>query len=343
MRTTATIYMLTGISIGTIMVTSSNSWMLAWLGLELNSFAILPLISKTKHPRSIEAATKYFLTQSTASCLILFASTINAWQTGTWTITQMPDKLPSTLMLIALTMKMGAAPMHLWLPEVMQGTTLLTSLLISTWQKIAPMVLIFTTSNHLPSNITLIMGLLSTYLGGWGGMNQTHLRKMMAFSSIANMGWTLMTLTSEPKMSMINIMTYMLLTTPTFILLAQTSTKTLQDMTTMWTTSPTSSITLTFLLLSMAGLPPLTGFMPKLLILNELISQNMTAISIATTMASLLSLIFYLRISYLTSLLNTPSSSTSTTKWRQNMNNLKMTQMAPTAVMSTTALPTLYP
>nr|AKL88087.1 NADH dehydrogenase subunit 2 [Bronchocela shenlong] len=343
MRTAATMYMLTNISIGTIMVTSSNSWIMAWLGLELNSFAILPVISKTKHPRSIEATTKYFLTQSTASCLILFASTINAWQTGTWTITQMPDKLPSTLMLIALTMKMGTAPVHLWLPEVMQGSTLLTGLLISTWQKIAPMVLIFTTSNHSPSDIALIMGLLSTYLGGWGGMNQTHLRKVMAFSSIANMGWTMMTLTSEPKTSMMNIMLYLLLTTPTFLLLAQTSTKTLQDMTTMWTTSPTATIMLMLLLLSMAGLPPLTGFMPKLLILNELISQNLTPAAVATTMASLLSLIFYLRISYLTSLLTPPNSSTSTTKWRQNMNNLKMAQITPTAVMSTTTLPTLSP
>nr|AQX35827.1 NADH dehydrogenase subunit 2 [Bronchocela rayaensis] len=343
MRTMTTIYTLAGITVGTILVTSSNSWVLAWLGLELNAFAILPLISKPKHPRSIEASTKYFLTQSTASCLILFASTINAWQTGTWTITQMPDKLPSTLMLIALATKLGAAPVHLWLPEVMQGTTLLTALLISTWQKIAPIVLIFTTSNHAPSNITLLIGLLSTHFGGWGGMNQTQLRKMMAFSSIANMGWTMMTLTSEPKASMMNIMIYLLLTTPMFLLLAQTSTKTLQNMTTMWTTSPSSTTTLMLLLLSTAGLPPLTGFMPKLLILNELITQNLTPTAIITSMASLLSLIFYLRITYLTTLLNPPNSSTSTTKWRQSMNNLKVAPVTPTAVMGTMVLPTLSP
>nr|AAG00724.1 NADH dehydrogenase subunit 2 [Gonocephalus grandis] len=342
MQTAATTFIFTGIIMSTIIVASSNSWPLAWVGLELNLFAILPVISKTKHPRSIEAATKYFITQITASCLLLSASIINAWQTGTWSITQTHGTISTTIMLIALTMKMGASPTHFWLPEVMQGTTLMTSLLISTWQKIAPMILLFTMSNHIQSNISLILGLLSTLVGGWGGMNQTQLRKMMAFSSIANTGWTLMTIASEPKTSITNLFLYILLTTPTFITLARTSTKTLQDMTTIWTTSTTTSITLMFLMLSIAGLPPLTGFMPKLLILNELVIQNLAPAAMMTTMTSLLTLVFYLRITYLTAILSPPNSSTSTIKWRQNMNNTTMATLTPTATMSMPVFPTLY-
>nr|AGR90357.1 NADH dehydrogenase subunit 2 [Calotes versicolor] len=332
-----------GLISSTILATASNSWLLAWLCLELNTLSILPFISKTKHPRAIEAATKYFLTQATASCLLLLAGTSNAWLTGTWDMTQMSNKLTSTTMLIALTMKMGTVPTHFWLPEVLQGSTLLTALLISTWQKIAPMSLLFIMSNNIQPTFTLTLGLLSTTFGGWGGMNQTQLRKMMAYSSIANMGWTVITLTHEPKASMINIFTYIILTTPTFLLMALTSTKTLQNMTTMWSTSPLATTTMTLLLLSTAGLPPLTGFLPKLIIMNELVTQNLTPLATMAMMTSLLSLSFYLRTTYLTTLLNPPSSATSATKWRQKMTKNKTMILLPTATTSTFMMPALIP
>nr|AAL67603.1 NADH dehydrogenase subunit 2 [Ceratophora karu] len=331
----------TGIMMSTILVASSNNWLLAWLSLELNTLAILPIISKTKHQRAIEATTKYFLTQTTASCLLLLSSTINAWQTGMWNILQISNELSAITMLIALTMKLGTAPIHFWLPEVMQGTTLKTALLITTWQKIAPITLMFSTSNHLPSNITLVMALLSIYIGGWAGMNQTQLRKTMAYSSIVNTGWTLLTLTTEPKTSLINIFMYMIITIPMFFLMASTSTKTLQNMATTWTSSPTASTTLAILLLSTAGLPPLTGFLPKLLILDELVTQNLVPMAAMATSSSLLSLVFYLRITYLTTLLNPPCSSTSTTKWRQNITGTKTISLVPLATTTLTALPTL--
>nr|AAG00691.2 NADH dehydrogenase subunit 2 [Calotes liolepis] len=338
-----TTMILAGIITSTIVVTTSNNWLLAWLSLELNTLTILPMISKTKHPRAIEASTKYFLTQATASCLLLLAGTLNAWLTGTWDITQMSDTLTSTIMLIALTMKIGTVPTHFWLPEVLQGSTLPTALLISTWQKIAPMSLLFLTSNNTPYTLTLTMGLISTAFGGWGGMNQTQLRKMMAYSSIANMGWTIITLTPEPKASMINIFTYIILTIPTFFLMAITSTKTLQNMTTMWSTSPLATTIMLLLLLSTAGLPPLTGFLPKLIILNELVTQNLTPLATLTMMTSLLSLTFYLRTTYLTTLLNPPNSTTSTMKWRQKMNKNKTMIVLPTTLASIMTMPALVP
>nr|AAL67606.1 NADH dehydrogenase subunit 2 [Ceratophora tennentii] len=341
MQATIKILISTGIIASTTLVAASNNWLLAWLSLELNTLTILPIISKTKHPRATEAATKYFLTQAIASCLLLFSSTTNAWQTGLWNITQMSNELQSTTMLIALTMKLGAAPIHFWLPEVMQGTSIKTALLISTWQKIAPITLMFSMSNHLPQKTTLIVALLSMFSGGWAGMNQTQLRKTMAYSSIANLGWTLLTMTSEPKTSLINIFTYMIITIPTFLLMALTSTKTLQAMTTTWTSSPTTSTSLAILLLSTAGLPPLTGFLPKLLILDQLVTQNLTPMAVMAMISSLLTLVFYLRIMYLTTLLNPPCSSTSTTKWRQNMNGTKMVSLVPPATTMLTALPAL--
>nr|AAG00730.1 NADH dehydrogenase subunit 2 [Acanthosaura capra] len=341
MQTFATSSIIAGIFTSTALTALSNNWVLAWLSLELNTLAILPVISKTKHPRAIEASTKYFLTQAVASCLLLSASTTNAWQTGTWDITQITNKPASALMFLALTMKAGTVPTHFWLPEVMQGSTLQTAMLISTWQKIAPTILMLSTSNFTPPNITLTLGLLSMTFGGWGGMNQTQLRKMMAYSSIANMGWTLVVLTSEPKTSMINIITYIVIVLPTMAMMILTSTKTLQNMSTSWTISPIASTTMALLLLSTAGLPPLTGFFPKLLILNELMTQSLTPTAILATMTSLLGLVFYLRTAYLTTLLSSPGSATSTSKWRAKLGKTKTMALVPTALTTSTALPTL--
>nr|WGN91137.1 NADH-ubiquinone oxidoreductase chain 2 [Draco walkeri] len=343
MPTAATMIFSLSIATGTIITMSSHHWLTAWLGLELNTLAILPVISKTKHPRAIEAATKYFLAQAVASCLLLSSSIINAWQTGTWDLLQMTDKYASTIMLIALAMKAGAVPLHFWLPEVMQGSTMYTAMLISTWQKMAPMALLYSMSNHVPPITTLVLGMLSTTIGGWGGINQTQLRKMMAYSSITNLGWALMVISLEPNIFVVNILVYILMMIPTFPMLAATSTKTLQNLSTSWTTSPLGTTMLMGLLLSIAGLPPLTGFLPKLLILNELVTQSLTPIAAITAMTSMLNLVFYLRATYMTALLNSPGSATASMKWRFPITKTNSTLFSPTAISSTPALPSITP
>nr|AAN15855.1 NADH dehydrogenase subunit 2 [Diporiphora reginae] len=337
------LFMITlGIIIGTLTVTSANHWLTAWLGLELNMISILPVIAKQKHPRSTEAATKYFLTQAIASALMLFSSTLNAWQTGSWDITQLNNKLSCILMISALAMKMGAAPAHFWLPEVMQGSTLTTTLLITTWQKIAPITLLYMISNHTESNITLFIGLASILVGGWGGFNQTQIRKMMAYSSIAHLGWTMTVISITPNIALTNIIIYMTISTPFFLLLTTTSSKTLQTMTTTWTYAPTTTIVLMLLLLSMAGLPPLTGFTPKLLILDNLVMHKLTLMATTMALLSLLSLTFYLRTTYLLTSMASPTSTQSTMLWRLKPHqNQITTTLAPIALFNITILPAL--
>nr|AAL78784.1 NADH dehydrogenase subunit 2 [Ctenophorus maculosus] len=331
-----------GIFLGTLMVTSANHWLTAWLGLELNMISVIPIIAKQKHLRSTEAATKYFLTQATASALMLFSSTLNAWQTGSWDITQLNNELSSTLMIFALAMKMGAAPAHFWLPEVLQGSTLTTTLLITTWQKIAPITLLYMVSNHAQSNITFFIGLLSILVGGWGGINQTQLRKMLAYSSIAHLGWTITAISITPNIALLNIIIYMTMTTPLLMMLTTTSSKTLRTVTTTWSHSPTTTITLTLLLLSMAGLPPLTGFTPKLMILENLVTYKLTTLALIMAMLSLLSLIFYLRMTYLLTSVTPPTTTQSTMLWRLKPHHNKPTAMlTPIALFNITMLPAL--
>nr|ABW73933.1 NADH dehydrogenase subunit 2 [Anolis cooki] len=313
-----TIYtiMLSSLATGTIITMTSFHWLMAWIGLELNTLAIIPIISTLHHPRSTEAATKYFLTQAAASAMILFSSMINAWNTGTWDITQMSFLPSNTLLAVALALKLGLAPAHLWLPEVLQGSTLLTALIITTWQKLAPMSLIFLSANNLPPMILLTLGIISSVTGGWAGLNQTQTRKIMAFSSIAHLGWMASITSISPNIMIMSLMIYLIMTTALFSSLIFSKSKTIQDTTTTWTLSPTLTITTMLVLLSLGGLPPLTGFLPKWLILEELITQNMSPLALMMAMSALLSLFYYLRLAYTTALTLAPNTLQMKFKWR---------------------------
>nr|ATX74537.1 NADH dehydrogenase subunit 2 [Gehyra nana]ATX74538.1 NADH dehydrogenase subunit 2 [Gehyra nana]ATX74539.1 NADH dehydrogenase subunit 2 [Gehyra nana] len=305
--------LITSLSISTIITMASHHWMLAWLGLELNTLSILPITMKLGHPRATEATVKYFLIQALAAALILFASTMNAWQTGLWDIT---NATQTTIITMAILMKLGTAPVHLWYPEVLQGTTLTTALLISTWQKLAPLSLLYMMHMNLPNNLLLLTGLLSALLGGWAGLNQTQTRKIMAHSSIAHMGWILIALSMTPELTTLTFLTYMIMTTAMFSSLNTSTTKTITDMGTAWSSSP-MTMTLTLLTLtSLGGLPPLTGFMPKLLILNELTMKSLLPMAVTLALASLPSLFFYIRMAYTTTLTTPPTTTNIEHKWR---------------------------
>nr|ABW04412.1 NADH dehydrogenase subunit 2 [Crotaphytus collaris] len=334
MSPTTTMILISSLATGTIITLSSYHWLLAWIGLEINTLAIIPIISKQHHPRSTEAATKYFLTQAAASALILFSSTINAWEMGTWNILSMTNSQANVLLTMALAMKLGLAPAHFWLPEVLQGSTMKTALIISTWQKLAPTALMFLTINNLSPKMLLTMGLLSTTIGGWGGLNQTQLRKIMAYSSIAHLGWIVTIAPMMTNIMILNLMIYITMTTSMFLALITTQSKTIQDTTTSWTSSPTITITTMLTLLSLGGLPPLSGFLPKWLILEELTTQNLTPMATLLAMTSLLSLFFYLRLTYTTTLTLSPNTPPIKHKWRFKPKTSKLlTITLPTSTM----------
>nr|AOS57789.1 NADH dehydrogenase subunit 2 [Anolis distichus] len=308
--------MLSSLATGTIITMTSYHWLMAWVGLEINTLAILPIISSSHNPRSTEAATKYFLTQAAASATVLFSSMLSAWQTGTWDITQMSYMPSNALLSMALAMKLGLAPLHFWLPEVLQGSTLFTALIIVTWQKLAPMSLIYLTINNLSPTILLTLGLLSSIIGGWGGLNQTQTRKIMAYSSIANLGWMATIASIMTNIMVMNLLIYLLMTTALFSFLIMSKSKTIQDTTTTWALSPAMTIMMTFLLLSLGGLPPMTGFAPKWLILEELTTQNLIPLATLMAIFSLLSLFFYTRLAYTTTLTLSPNTLQTKFKWR---------------------------
>nr|ADE61164.1 NADH dehydrogenase subunit 2 [Ixos mcclellandii]AHY87101.1 NADH dehydrogenase subunit 2 [Ixos mcclellandii] len=304
--------------LGTTITISSNHWITAWAGLEINTLAILPLIAKSHHPRSIEAATKYFLTQSAASALVLFSSMTNAWHTGQWDITQLTHPMSCLILTSAIAIKLGLVPFHFWFPEVLQGSPLTTGLLLSTLMKFPPMTLLYMTAHSLNPTLLTYMAILSVALGGWMGLNQTQIRKILAFSSISHLGWMAIIISYSPKLTLLNFYLYALMTTAVFMTLATTKTLKLSVLMTTWTKTPSLSAMLLLTLLSLAGLPPLTGFLPKWLIIQELTKQDMTPAAMAISLLSLLSLFFYLRLAYCATITLPPHTTNHMKQWYTN-------------------------
>nr|AAT37218.1 NADH dehydrogenase subunit 2 [Desmognathus ocoee] len=327
--------LISSLSTGTIITFISNHWFLAWIGLELNTLAIIPIMSKMHHPRSTEAAIKYFLIQSMASALLLFATTLNAWYTGEWTIANMQTQVPLLLLVTALMIKLAVAPFHMWLPDVIQGLDLMTCLILSTWQKLAPMTLMIQVSSEINTTLIMMLGMLSLLIGGWGGLNQPQLRKMMAYSSIAHLGWMMIVMSYSPNLTILNLMIYLLLTTSMFLMMMKLMSTNINKMASSWMKNLSLTSTMIIILMSLGGLPPLSGFMPKWLILEEIIKQNIPLATMAA-MSTLLSLFFYLRLSYMTSLTTAPTTMNSKLMWRLKM---KLNMMSTTIIMSTMLLP----
>nr|YP_010230738.1 NADH dehydrogenase subunit 2 [Cacatua galerita]QSV10415.1 NADH dehydrogenase subunit 2 [Cacatua galerita] len=303
------------LALGTTTTIMSNHWVTAWAGLEINTLAIIPLISKSHHPRAIEAATKYFLIQATASALMLFSSTTNAWSSGQWDITQLTDPPSCLLLTTAIAIKLGLTPFHFWFPEVLQGSSLTTALLLSTAMKLPPTAILLLTSHSLNPTLLFTMAMMSIAFGGWMGLNQTQTRKILAFSSISHLGWMTIIITYNPKLTLLTFYLYTLMTASIFLSMNSTNTLKLSTLMTSWTKTPMLNTTLMLTLLSLAGLPPLTGFLPKWLIIQELTKQEMATTATIISMLSLLGLFFYLRLAYCSTITLPPNSSNKMKQW----------------------------
>nr|YP_025976.1 NADH dehydrogenase subunit 2 [Anseranas semipalmata]AAP47781.1 NADH dehydrogenase subunit 2 [Anseranas semipalmata]AAQ23405.1 NADH dehydrogenase subunit 2 [Anseranas semipalmata]QNN84354.1 NADH dehydrogenase subunit 2 [Anseranas semipalmata] len=314
----AKLIMVLSLILGTSITISSSHWVMAWTGLEINTLAIIPLISKSHHPRAIEAATKYFLTQASASALVLFSSMTNAWATGQWDITQLTHPTSCLLLTTAIAIKLGLVPFHFWFPEVLQGSPMITALLLSTLMKFPPITLLLLTSQSLNPTLLTSMALTSAALGGWMGLNQTQTRKILAFSSISHLGWMAVIIIYSPKLTLLTFYLYTVMTTTVFLTLNKIKAMKLSTLMISWTKTPVLNASLMLVLLSLAGLPPLTGFLPKWFIIQELAKQEMAPTAVTIAMLSLLSLFFYLRLTYYSTITLPPNSSNHMKQWHTN-------------------------
>nr|YP_009113401.1 NADH dehydrogenase subunit 2 [Chitra indica]AFC36237.1 NADH dehydrogenase subunit 2 [Chitra indica] len=338
----ASMIIIPSLVLGPMITITSNHWIMAWVGLEINMLAIIPLIAKQHHPRAIEATIKYFLTQTAASALLLFSIINNTWDSGQFNITHLSNTMSCTMITTALAMKLGLAPFHYWLPETLQGTTTTMTLILTTWQKLAPLALLLMINQSLNTPLLTMLGLTSVLIGGWGGLNQTQLRKIMAFSSIAHLGWMVMIMTLSAKLMLLTFYTYIFMTATMLLMIKSLETDKMSTMMTSWTKLPILSSMMMLNLMSLAGLPPLTGFMPKWLILQELTKNHMTTVATMTAIFSLLSLFFYLRIAYYSTITLPPNTNNHPQQWRHKTNQKPfLPLMIITSSFLTPIMPTL--
>nr|QWY24079.1 NADH dehydrogenase subunit 2 [Equus sp.] len=323
--------------LGTMIVMMSSHWLMIWIGFEMNLLAIIPILMKKYNPRTMEASTKYFLTQATASMLLMMAIIINLMHSGQWTITKVFNPTASIIMTSALAMKLGLAPFHFWVPEVTQGISLTSGLILLTWQKLAPMSILYQISPSINLNILLTMAVLSILVGGWGGLNQTQLRKIMAYSSIAHMGWMTAVLAYNPTLTMLNMLIYIMMTLTMFMLFIHSSSTTTLSLSHTWNKTPLTTTLILITLLSMGGLPPLSGFMPKWMIIQELTKNSSIILPTLMAIMALLNLYFYMRLTYSTSLTMFPSTNNMKMKWQ--FETKRITFLPPLIVMSSLLLP----
>nr|AEO86840.1 NADH dehydrogenase subunit 2 [Equus caballus] len=323
--------------LGTMIVMMSSHWLMIWIGFEMNLLAIIPILMKKYNPRTMEASTKYFLTQATASMLLMMAIIINLMHSGQWTITKVFNPTASIIMTSALAMKLGLTPFHFWVPEVTQGISLTSGLILLTWQKLAPMSILYQISPSINLNILLTMAVLSILVGGWGGLNQTQLRKIMAYSSIAHMGWMTAVLVYNPTLTMLNMLIYIMMTLTMFMLFIHSSSTTTLSLSHTWNKMPLTTTLILITLLSMGGLPPLSGFMPKWMIIQELTKNSSIILPTLMAIMALLNLYFYMRLTYSTSLTMFPSTNNMKMKWQ--FETKRITLLPPLIVVSSLLLP----
>nr|UPX88369.1 NADH dehydrogenase subunit 2 [Leptogaster cylindrica] len=292
LKTPAKILFFIIMMIGTFMAISSNSWISAWMGLEINLLAFIPLMTTINNLMSSEAALKYFLTQALASLIFLFASIFLFLNP----IDQINNlNLFKVMILCTLLIKSGTAPFHFWFPSVMEGLSWMCNLILLTWQKIAPLMLM----SYLPfSKIFYMISIISIYIGSIGGLNQTSLKKIMAFSSINHLGWMISALSSNENLWFMYFAIYTILTFTLIMFFNMFKIFYMNQMFSLFMNSKMFKFTFCMNFLSLGGLPPFTGFFPKWMVIQHLIHNNQIMLMFLMTTLTLITLYYYIRICY---------------------------------------------
>nr|AVN68206.1 NADH dehydrogenase subunit 2 [Cryptocercus meridianus] len=279
---------------GILISISSNSWIGAWMGLEINLMSFIPLMSNNKNIYTTESSLKYFIIQAMASSFLLFIIMMKVLMEDMFTMEN--ESINTMIIMTPLLLKSGAAPFHWWFPSVMEGMSWMNCLLLMTMQKMAPMVLISYMMKMNTFSSTII--LTSTIVGAVGGLNQLSIRKILTYSSINHTGWMLAALMINENMWIMYFTIYSMLTMTIVMIIKPFNTSFINQTLLMNKEMITMKFMMFTTLLSMGGLPPFMGFLPKWIIIQMMIINNMNTIMTTMVIMSLMTLYFYLRISY---------------------------------------------
>lgn len=270
---------------GILLATCSNSWFGAWIGLELNLLSFIPLISMKDNQYSSEAALKYFLIQALGSTVLLISGIIIIIKVQVF----------SASLSAALLLKAGSAPFHFWFPPTLEGIIWPQALVLITIQKIAPISLLSYYITEQPILIYIAI-IISAIVGALGGLNQTLLRKLLAYSSINHMAWIITALIIRERTWLIYFIIYSLISVSVVTIFYFIQTFHFNHLVNQIRDKPVLKLIIFRRLLSIGGLPPFTGFIPKWIVIQQLCSSRNFLLLRVLLGSSLFTLFYYLRI-----------------------------------------------
>ncbi len=284
-----------GTILRTLLVISATRWYIIWTGLECNLFAFIPLIVHNKLFQEKEAAIKYLFAQGVPSGFLLL-SIINNNE-------NMLNSSSIVTFLVAT--KLGMAPIHFWFPSVINASSWFTCWILCTIQKISPFILISQTLSPSPIIIYSLV-ICSSFVRGIGGMNQTLLRPLLAYSSIGHIRWALATSIIQKDTAILYFIRYTIIVSTTILFLRYLHIKRNNQISPI-KTSYFLNWCVFFSLGRIRGLPPLFGFFPKIIVLLRLGENNIIFLGRILILGSLINIYYYLKIIFLSVIIVPPS------------------------------------
>nr|QON98921.1 NADH dehydrogenase subunit 2 [Diabolocatantops pinguis] len=320
---------LSTLMMGTILSISSNSWFGVWMGLEINLLSFIPMLANNKNMMMNESSIKYFIVQAMASTMLLFSILMIQMK---YPMMWEKEIIPSIMISSSLLLKIGAAPFHFWFPEVMGASNWINCLTLMTWQKIAPML---TLSYCIQlSTFIFTITILSVIIGALGGLNQTSLRQLLAYSSISHLGWMISSLVVSENMWEIYFIIYSLMSLILVLLFKQMNLFFMNQIYTAKNMKTEIKFMMFLSLLSLGGLPPFLGFLPKWIIMQSLVENNLTILVTIMVVLTTITLYYYMRISFSALIMSYTENS-----WSMSIKNQKSSLLLPmTAMISTLGL-----
>nr|AVN67350.1 NADH dehydrogenase subunit 2 [Byrsotria rothi] len=311
---------------GILITISSNSWLSAWMGLEMNLLSFIPIMSNKENIFTTEASLKYFLIQALASSVLLFIIISKSLIDSMFSI--ISQYITNIMVASPLLMSMGAAPLHWWFPSVMEGLSWVNCFNLMTIQKIAPLMLI---SYTIKLNMFLYIIIVSSVLiGSIGGYNQVSIRKILTYSSINHIGWMLAAMLIGEDMWVMYFMIYALLTLTIIYIIKPMQISFINQIMFIFLENKIIKFLMFTSLLSLGGLPPMLGFMPKWIIIQYLTYNSHILISTVMVILSLITLYYYLRITYSSFILlnSQPTWITSVSKNKTDVISVVLTSLS---------------
>jgi NADH-quinone oxidoreductase subunit N len=323
--------------LGIMVMLQAGNFLVIYLGLELMSLSLYALVAlRRDHAVSTEAAMKYFVLGALASGFLLYGLSMMYGATGSLSIARVFEVIATgavnksvlvfgvVFVVAGLAFKLGAAPFHMWVPDVYQGAPTAVTLLIGAAPKLAAFAitirLLVQGMLGLAADwqqMLIVLSVVSLLIGNWAAIAQSNLKRMLAYSTIAQMGFMLLAMSAGVmgksdialtanaySSALFYAVTYVLTTLGTFgmiLLLSRQGheAEEIKDLAGLAKRSPWFALVMTIFMFSLAGIPPTAGFYAKLAVLQALVttgSQLYLMLAILAVVLSLVGAFYYLRV-----------------------------------------------